>query len=181
MSRKFNSIYCYGFYLDLIGYIDFQFLIWFSFNSLRLKSRLNIMYGVSFIYWNLGSRCFPFSSFQSKFLFSLRTMNFFHRYHLRQLTFPSNSSIFLITHKCDLSFGSMLPLEIQSQAFVFSLFGGWQGGSGPRGGLLEWECKTDHYSSSIARPQGVTCERECSTNALIYIRPTPKLPHIRRL
>ena len=38
---------------------------------------------------------------------------------------------FLITHECDHSFGSLLPSEIQSQAFVFSPFGGWQGDSGP--------------------------------------------------
>ena len=41
----------------------------------------------------------------------------------------------LITHECDHSFGSFLPSEIKSQAFVFSPFGGWQGGIGPRGGL----------------------------------------------
>ena len=27
MSHIFNFIYCYGFYFDLIGYIEFQFLI----------------------------------------------------------------------------------------------------------------------------------------------------------
>ena len=60
----------------------------------------------------------------------------------------------LITHECDLSFGLLLSSAIQPQAFVFYTFGGWQGGSVTWGGLLEWECKTDHHSSSISRPQG---------------------------
>ena len=28
MSSIYNFIYCYGVYLDLIGYIEFQFFIW---------------------------------------------------------------------------------------------------------------------------------------------------------
>ena len=42
---------------------------------------------------------------------------------------------YLITHECDLSFGSMSSLDIQTPAFVFLQFGGWQGDSGPLGGL----------------------------------------------
>ena len=41
---------------------------------------------------------------------------------------------FLIIHKWDHSFRLRLPLAIQSQDFVFSPFGGWQGGSSPWGG-----------------------------------------------
>ena len=50
------------------------------------------MYALSFIYHNLSPHCFPFSYFQGKF-FSPRTMTFFHCYHRRRLSFPSNLSI----------------------------------------------------------------------------------------
>ena len=44
MSHIFIFIYCYEFYLDLIGYIKFQFLIRFNFNfvSLRIKIYYNV-------------------------------------------------------------------------------------------------------------------------------------------
>ena len=48
------------------------------------------MYVVSFIYSNLSLHCFTFSSFQGKFFLSPRTMDLFHLYHPRQLSFPSN-------------------------------------------------------------------------------------------
>ena len=67
--------------------------------------------------------------------FSPRTMAFFHRYHRRRLTFSLIFFYYLITYECDLSFGSLLSLAIQTQAFVFSPFGEWQGDSGPLGGL----------------------------------------------
>ena len=53
------------------------------------------MYAVSFIYYNLSSHFFPFSSLQGNLFLSPRTMDFFHRYHHRQLTFPSILSISL--------------------------------------------------------------------------------------
>ena len=80
---------------------------------------------------------------------------------------------FLIAHECDHLFGSLLPLAIQSQDFVFSPFGRWQGSSGPWGCLPEWECKTYRHSSSIAHPKGAAHEGRCPTNAPIYIQPPP--------
>ena len=41
----------------------------------------------------------------------------------------------LITHERDLAFGLLSSLDIQTPAFVFSPFGGWQGDSSPLGGL----------------------------------------------
>ena len=37
MSHIFIITYCYGFYFDLIGYIDFQFMIRFNLKFLRLQ------------------------------------------------------------------------------------------------------------------------------------------------
>ena len=132
------------------------------------------MYAVSFIYSNLILHCFPFSSFQGKF-FSLQGQCTFSLLPPSMVVFSITIIDFLIAHKCDHSFGSLLPSEIQSQAFVFSPFGGWQGGSGPWGRLPGREYKTDRYSSSIARPLGDAREEECSKNAPIYTSPTT--PH----
>ena len=48
---------------------------------------------------------------------------------------PSDQFYYLITHECDMLFGSLSSLDIQTPAFVFFPFGGWQGESGPLGGL----------------------------------------------
>ena len=84
---------------------------------------------------------------------------------------------FLIAHKCGHSFRSLLSSAIQSQAFVFSPFCGWQGDNGSYGGLPEWECKTDRHSSSIDLTQGEDLEGGCSTNSPIYIRLPPSPPY----
>ena len=62
-------------------------------------------------------------------------MAFFHRYHRQRLTFSLICFDCLITHECDLMFGSLSSLEIQTQYFVFLPFDGCQGDSGPFGGL----------------------------------------------
>ena len=59
------------------------------------KSKLNIIYSVSFIYSNLSLHCYPFSSFQCNFYLSPRTIAFFNRYHRQQLPFPINFFISL--------------------------------------------------------------------------------------
>ena len=138
------------------------------------------MHTVSFIYSNLSLYCFPFSSFQREFFLSPRTMAFFSPLSPSVIVFSIKLIDFLIAHECDHSFGFLLPSAIQYQAFIFSPFGGWQGDSGPGGGLPKLEFKTDRHSSSIACPQGASREGGCSTNAPIYIRPPPqKLPQIR--
>ena len=94
MSRIFIFVYCYGFYFNLIGYIEFQFLIGFNFNFCVYKSKFSIMYAVSFIYTNLSPHFFFFILSRQVF-FSPRTMAFFCHYHCRRLSFPSNLSISL--------------------------------------------------------------------------------------
>ena len=136
------------------------------------------MYAVSFIYSNLSPHYFPFSSFQGKFSLS-KDNGLFSLLPPLTIVFSIELIDFLIAHECDHSFGLLLPALIQSQAFVFSPFGRWQGVSGPRGGLPGQEYKEDCHSSSIARPQGAACKGEWSTNSPIYIRPPPKPPHIR--
>ena len=96
MRRILNFIYCYGFYFDLIGYIDLFYFIGFNFNFYVYKWKSNIMYAVSFIYYNLSLHWFPFSSFQGKFFLSQMIMAPFHRYHHQQFTFPSNLLIYLL-------------------------------------------------------------------------------------
>ena len=96
--------------------------------------------------------------------FKLRNTTLFRSYLFRSslppstIVFPVKPIDFLITHECNHFFGSLLSFAIQSQAFLFSLFCGWQGGSGLWGGLPERECKTDRHSLSIARPQGAAHE-----------------------
>ena len=142
MSHIFISIYCYGFYFGFIGYIEFQFLIKIYFNFYVYKSKSNITYAVALIYSNLSPHCFPFSSLQGKF-FSLRGQwPFFTVTTVDNCTFIKLIN-FLIAHNLDHLVGLLLPLEIQSQAFVFPPFDGWQGDSGPRGVLHKLECKTD--------------------------------------
>ena len=89
------------------------------------------MYAVLFIYSNLNPHCFPFSSFQGKFPLSPRKMDFLKPLPPLTIVFFIELIKFLITHEYEHSFRLLLPSEIQYQAFVFSPFGGWQGGSGP--------------------------------------------------
>ena len=179
MSHIFIFIYCYVFYFDLIGYTLFQFLIRFFFFFFTFTNQnFNIMYAVSFIYLNSSSRCFSFCPFGASFSLSNKN-GIFSPLPPSTIVFFVKLVDFFITHECDHSFVSLLPSEIQSKAFVFSPFGGCTGGSGPWGGLPEWEYKIDRHSSSITRPQGATCNEYCSTNAPKYMRPTPKPPQIR--
>ena len=67
----------------------------------------------------------------SKEPFYLQGNGLFYCYHHWRFSFLIKLIDFLITHKCDHSFGSLLPSAIQSQAFIFSPFGRWQGDSGP--------------------------------------------------
>ena len=122
---------------------------------------------------------FLFRPFRGSFFLS-KYNGFFSPLPLSTIDFSIGLINLVIAHECDMLFGSLSSSSIQSQAFVFSPFGGWKGGSIPLGGLPEWEFNTYHHSSSIACTQGASCERECFTNALIYIRPTPKPPQIRR-
>ena len=134
------------------------------------KSKFNMMYAVSFIYSNLSPHGFPFSSFQGKFSLS-KDNGLFSLLPLSMVVFYMEFMDFLIAHKCNHSFGSLLTLESQSQAPVFSPFGRWQGGSSAWGGLPELECKMDRHSLSIARPQEAAHKGEYSTNYPIYIPP----------
>ena len=95
MSHVFIFIYCYGFYLDLIGYSNFNFWLDFILIFYVYRSEFNILYAVPFIYQNLSQHCFPFSSFQGKLFLSPRTVAFFRRYHRWRFSFPSNLSISL--------------------------------------------------------------------------------------
>ena len=47
MSHVYKFMYCYGFYFNLISYIEFQFLIGYNFNVLRLQ--IEIYYYVCII------------------------------------------------------------------------------------------------------------------------------------
>ena len=133
---RFNES-CIHFYLLLwillqyYSYIVFKFLMIFYFNFYVYKLKFNIMYAVSFICYNLSPYFFPFSSFQGKFFLSPWTMAFFSPLPPSMLVFSMEFINFLIAHECDHSFRLLLPWAIQSQAFIFSPFGGWQGGSGP--------------------------------------------------
>ena len=49
MSNIFIFIYWYVFYFDIIGYIEFNFLIRFYLNFYVYKSKLKIMAAVSLI------------------------------------------------------------------------------------------------------------------------------------
>ena len=129
MNHIFILIYCYGFYFDLIGYIEFQILIRFSLNFYVYKSKFNIMHAVSFIYSNFSPHCYPFSSFQGK-CFSLRVQWPFSPLPPSMIVFSVEFIDFLIAQDCDHSFRLLLPSAIQSQSFVFSPFGTGQGGSG---------------------------------------------------
>ena len=77
MNRDiFIITFWYCFYFNLMGYIEFQFLIRFHINFYVYRSKFIIMYAVSFIYLNLSPHCFPFSSSQGKFSLPPRTMEF---------------------------------------------------------------------------------------------------------
>ena len=136
------------------------------------------MYAVSFIYSNLNPHCFPFSSLQGNF-FSLQGKWYFSPLPPSMIVFSIKLINLPIDQECDHLFVFRWLSSIQYQAFVSSPFGGWQGGSAPRGGLPEREYKTDRHSSSIARSQGSACKGECYTNAPIHLW-TPPTPPIYR-
>ena len=126
MSHTFIFICCCGFYFDIIGYLELHFIFIFY----VYKSKFNIMSAVSFFYSNLSPRCFPLSLFQGKF-FSIQGQWPFLLFPQLMIIFSMKFIDFLIAHKCDHLFVLLLPLVIQSQAFVFSPFGGWHCGSVP--------------------------------------------------
>ena len=179
MSNIFIFIHCYGFYFDLIGYIKFIFLIIFYSNILRLQIKI-LYYVCSIIHLlEFESALFYFFILWRQ-VFSLSKDNgLYSPLPPLKIVFSIELIDFLIAHECDHLFGSLLPLEIQSQAFVFSPCGGWQDNIGPRRRIPKWEYKTDRHSSLITCTQGEVHEMECSTNAPIYIRPPQKPPQIR--
>ena len=77
---------------------------------------------------------FLFSSLKGR-VFSLQGKWLFPPLPLSMMDISIQIFDYIITHECDLSFGLLSSSEIQTQAFVFSLFGGWQGGIGPWGCL----------------------------------------------
>ena len=134
MSHVYKFIYCYGFYFNLISYIEFQFLIGYNFNVLRLQ--IEIYYYVCIIIHLLEfeSALSSFLILSRQVLFSIQGKDHFPPLPPLTIVFYIKLINFLITHECEHSFWLLLPSEIQYQAFVFSSFGRWQGGSGPRGG-----------------------------------------------
>ena len=82
MIHIFTFIYSSRFYFDLIGYIEFQLLIIFYSNFLRLQFEI-LYYIYSFIRLsNLSPYCFSYSSFQGEVFSSPRTMVLLHRLRL---------------------------------------------------------------------------------------------------
>ena len=73
---------------------------------------------------------FLFQYFKAIF-FLFKDNGFFSPLPLSTIDFSIKIFDFLIPHECYLSFVSLSSSEIQSQAFVFSPFGGCQGGSIP--------------------------------------------------
>ena len=115
---------------------------------------------------------FLFHPFKASFSLS-KEKGFFSPLPPSAIDFSIKLLNFLITHECDLSLGSLLSSAIQYQAFVFSPFGGWQGGNGPRVGLPEWDLNTDYHSSLIARPKG-RLARGSVSQILWYIYAPPQ-------
>ena len=128
MSRIFMFICCYGFYFNLIGFIEFHFFIRFYLIFYVYKSEFNIMYAVSLIYSNLSPHCFPFSYFQSMFFLSPRTMAFFtitpvgdYLFH-RNYIFPYRPRVWPLV-QIAVTIGNSIP---SLRTFLIWRVAGWQ-------------------------------------------------------
>ena len=118
MSHIFIFIYCYGFCFGLIGYIKFQLFIRLYFMFCTFTNQ-NLLLFIKYHSFTQIWVCivFPFYPFKASFSFQ-------DQWHFSPL--PPSTIVFsiklinlLIVHKCDKSFGLLLTLAIQSQAFVF--------------------------------------------------------------
>ena len=84
---------------------------------MRYQSFTRILFHVVFLFYTFKA---IFSLYKGNGLFSPLPPS--------MIFFSMGLIDFLIAHECDHSFVLLLPSAIQSQAFVFSPFGGWQGG-----------------------------------------------------
>ena len=122
MSHIFICIYSYGFYLDLIGYIEFQFWLYLIlFSTCKNQNLILCMQYHSFT--RIWVRIiFLFHPFKTIF-YLFKDNDLFSPLSPSTIVFSTEFIDFLIAHKCDHLFGSLLPSEVQSQAFIFSQFG----------------------------------------------------------
>ena len=99
-------------------------------------------------------------------------MVFFHRYHCRQLYFPSNLSISLSPTSVTTRSDRCYHRKFNPKPSYFHNF--WRRVAAVHEeAKTERECKTDHHSSSIARPQGAAYEGSV-TQMLWYIYAPPQ-------
>ena len=146
MNHILIFIYFHGFYFDIIGYIKYQLLI--RFNPNLLCFQIEIQYYVSSIIHLLEfeSALFPVFDLSRQVFYLSKDNGLFPPLTHLTIVFFIKLTNLPSAHECDHSFGSLLPLAIKYQAFVFSPFGGWRGGSGTLGGLPEQEYQMDRHS-----------------------------------
>ena len=136
------------------------------------------MYAVSFIYSNLSPHCFLFHPFKTSFSLS-KENGLFHHYHRRRFSFQLKLSTSLSPTSVTTRLDCCYHRQFNPKPSYFYHLAGGRVKEFHKEASSNDNTKTDRHSSSIARPQGAACEGECYTNALIYIQPTPKPPHIR--
>ena len=135
------------------------------------------MYEVSFIYSNLSQHCFTFPYFQRHFFLS-QDNGLLFLLPLPTVVFSVTLIDFLITHKCDHSFVSLLPSSIQYQAFLFHHL---------ESGKVVAVCEEAFPNENVKRT--TICHRSLVPRGRRarggvpqiprYICPTPKPPQIR--